>query len=235
MNGDKDSPTLKHIVVPRTARYAMLGEPGPHTAEVWIVCHGYAQLASRFIERFRPIASPERLIVAPEALSRFYSDRGAGFHGPSSQVSASWMTSEDRESEITDYISYLDAVYDELFAVIPRATVPLRVLGFSQGTSTVARWLAKGRARADQVILWAGSIPPELSAEEGRRLNAGGRPVLMVAGDRDQFITTTVRDAQLAALEGMGISVEGHGFEGGHEIDADTLMRIAHAGPPKGV
>lgn len=200
--------------------------------EVWIVCHGYAQLANRFIERFRCIAAPERLVVAPEALSRFYSDREGGFHGPASQVGASWMTSEDRSNEITDYISYLDALYDEVFSTIPRQSVSLRVLGFSQGTSTAARWLAKGRAKADQVILWAGSIPPELSAEEAKRLNADGRPVLLIAGSRDQFITSKVKEAQLAALEKLGVAVELREFDGGHAIDSATLTGIAGAGLP---
>ncbi|MDQ6717353.1 MAG: hypothetical protein M3Z17_03270, partial [Gemmatimonadota bacterium] len=125
MTTEHDPPLLKNIVVPRTARYAVLGEPGPDLKEVWVVCHGYAQLAQRFIERFRSIASIERLIVAPEALSRFYADRGGGFHGPSSQVGASWMTSEDRESEITDCIAYLDAVHDEVFSVVSRTMVTL--------------------------------------------------------------------------------------------------------------
>jgi hypothetical protein len=41
-------------------------------AEVWIVCHGHGQLASRFLTRFIPIEREDRLFVAPEALSRYY-------------------------------------------------------------------------------------------------------------------------------------------------------------------
>jgi hypothetical protein len=96
----------------RTARYATLGRLDESVREVWIVCHGYAQLAGRFIERFRCIAAPHRLIVAPEALSRFYTERGSGFHGPASQIGATWMTSEDREAEIQDYVAYLDALHE---------------------------------------------------------------------------------------------------------------------------
>jgi predicted esterase len=227
-----DAPGVRHIRVPRTARYAVLGDIGPKITDVWIVCHGYAQLATKFIERFRGIAAPHRLIVAPEALSRFYSDRGSGFHGPSAQVGASWMTSEDRENEISDYIRYLDAVYDEIFAVVPRRSVTLRALGFSQGTSTVARWLASGHAVADQVIIWAGSIPPELSREGAGKLVAGGRPLLLVAGDADQFITTKVLEAQVAALEALGVIAEVRRFSGGHDIELETLVRTAEESSP---
>src|SRR5258705_4071718 len=60
-----------HVSTPRSARYFTLGSPD-HAAEVWFVCHGYGQLASRFLERFRPIEAERRCIVAPEGLSRFY-------------------------------------------------------------------------------------------------------------------------------------------------------------------
>jgi predicted esterase len=226
VNAVGDAPAVRHIRVERTARYLVLGEIGPKITDVWIVCHGYAQLATRFIERFRGIAAPNRLIVAPEGVSRFYSDRASGFHGPSAQVGASWMTSEDRENEIADYIRYLDAVYDELFALLPRGSVTLRVLGFSQGASTVARWIASGHAMADQVIIWAGSIPPELSREGAGKLVAGGRPLLLVAGDADQFITTKVLEGQVATLGALGVMTEIQRFSGGHDIDHESLIRI---------
>lgn len=217
---------IRQMPVARTARVAVAGG-GPEMRELWIVCHGYGQLASRFIARFAGIAGPHRRIVAPEALSRFYVERGAGFHGPSSQVGASWMTSEGRTDEIADYIAYLDAVYDAECAAKPRDTFSLRVLGFSQGTSTVSRWLAAGHAKADQLILWAGSIPPELSADEAARIKAIGRPILLVAGDEDQFITSKVLESQLSALRELGLDAELKRFPGGHEIDPATLASIA--------
>lgn len=230
MSPNQGKAEVHHIAVSRTARYATLGGMGAGIREVWIVCHGYAQLATRFIERFRCIAAPHRLIVAPEALSRFYTESGAGFHGKSSQVGATWMTAEDRESEIADYVAYLDAIHDEIFAHVPRRTVSLRVLGFSQGTATVGRWLAIGRARADEVILWAGSLPPELTAEGAARFNAAGSPVLVVAGREDPFITSKVLDGQLAVLRNLGVTAEARVFGGAHDIDAEMLKSIADSG-----
>ena len=40
--------------------------------EVWLVLHGYSQLAGGFLRWFEPAARPGRLIVAPEGLSRAY-------------------------------------------------------------------------------------------------------------------------------------------------------------------
>jgi len=103
-----------HIEVPRTARYLTLG-PGD-AADVWIVIHGYGQLAGRFLRRFEPIDDGTRHIVAPEALSRFYVGNEAGRHGQSSKVGATWMTREAREDEITDYVNSMWELQDEPFS-----------------------------------------------------------------------------------------------------------------------
>src|SRR2546428_199711 len=102
---------------PRTARYFTLGSPQGAT-DVWFVCHGYGQLASRFLERFRALESERRCIVAPEGLSRFYLTEN-----PSERrVGASWMTREDRVHEIDDYVRFLDALHAQ---VVPGNAVGL--------------------------------------------------------------------------------------------------------------
>lgn len=205
----------------------MIGEPGPHIRDVWIVCHGHAQLAAKFIERFRPIEAPDRLIVAPEALNRYYLD--GGFRGASSRVGTTWMTTEDREMEIADYIAYLDDLHAEIFRSVSRARCTLTVLGFSQGVATAGRWVAAGKAGPDRVILWAGSLPVELNGAGAAHFNDGGRPLLLVAGNEDEYITSKVVAEQVATLRGLGVTVEVTTFQGGHEIDAKTLVGLAGA------
>src|SRR5919204_6031656 len=115
----------------RTARYFILGSPR-RAQELWFVCHGYGQLAARFLERFRVLESEDRCVVAPEGLSRFYLTEDP----TERRVGASWMTREDRLHEIDDYVRYLDALYREIAPQHSRVTA----LGFSQGTATVCRW-----------------------------------------------------------------------------------------------
>ena len=67
------------IVVPRTARYYTLGPTHGFPRELWFVCHGFGQLAGRFIRQFASLDDGTRLIVAPEALSRYYLDSIAEF------------------------------------------------------------------------------------------------------------------------------------------------------------
>src|SRR5262245_13424982 len=116
----------QRMLVQKTARYYLLGEPDQNTREIWICCHGYGQLAGRFIREFEPIARADRLIVAPEGLHRFYldpPDRPA----QDRRVGATWMTRVDREYDIADYLKYLDL----LCAQLRSATAPAaRVIAF---------------------------------------------------------------------------------------------------------
>ena len=217
------TPQEHHLVVPRTARWYSLGAPG--APERWIACHGYGQLAVKFLRAFAPLDDGTRRIVAPEALSRFYLDAAAG-RAAEPRIGASWMTREDREHEIADQGSWLDALHQALDREDRGATGRLVVLGFSQGVSTVCRWLARGRVRADRVILWAGSLPPELDLGDAA-LFLRHVEVALVAGDADTIVPAAVVEAQAAALRAAGIACTLHRFAGGHAIDAGTLRALA--------
>ena len=143
-----------HLPVSRTARYFTTGEPHAGVRELWFVCHGYGQLAGRFIRHFEAIAAPERLIVAPEALSRFYVETPGKTHADT-HVGASWMTREDRLSDIEDYVEYLDALHAHISEPARRRARPaFTALGFSQGVATVARWLERTKVHVDRALFW---------------------------------------------------------------------------------
>src|SRR5258708_18756313 len=95
-----------HIGVTRSARYFTLGDSSRGVGEVWFVCHGYGQLASRFLEKLRVLDDGRRYLVAPEGLSRFYLSESP----TERRVGASWMTREHRLAEIEDYVRYLHAL-----------------------------------------------------------------------------------------------------------------------------
>ena len=212
-----------HLPVRRTARYFTLGHENTAVSEVWIVCHGYGQLARSFLKRFRPIDDPRRLIVAPEGLSRFYLGSTHGAHGPETRIGATWMTREDRLSEINDYVAYLDALHDEV--MISRPGVRLVALGFSQGVATVCRWLAHGKARAHQVILWGSGIPHEIKPDGGPIFH--GAPITIVAGTTDKYVPMEAVEGERKRLQEAGIDFRLVMFDGGHDIDSATLAQIA--------
>src|SRR5207244_11621240 len=111
------------VTVARSARYFTLG--GTEPREVWFACHGYGQLAARFLEKLRVLDDDGRCLVAPEGLSRFYLTESP----TERRVGATWMTREDRLAEIADYVRYLDAVYDDVLVRLDRARVTVHALG----------------------------------------------------------------------------------------------------------
>ena len=207
------------LSVPRSARYFTIGADPRTAREIWFVLHGYGQLAGRFLRHFVSLGDGQRAVVAPEGLSRFYLESDAR-----DKVGASWMTREDRLTEIDDYVHYLDVV----FAEVTRERRPaggVHVLGFSQGTATASRWLVHGSASAERLILWGGEIPPDLDLARARE-RWGRTTLLFVAGNGDQFITPKVLARDEQRLKDHGIAYRVARFEGGHEIVAEVLSRV---------
>ena len=211
--------TEHHIEVVRTARYYCVGESG-REGELWYVLHGYRQTASRFISRFESLADQSRRVVAPEALSRFYLGSEPGRHGPESMVGATWMTREDRDFEIRDYVRYLDAVLEEVGRV-PTTTV----LGFSQGVATATRWTVLGNVQPDRLILWGGSLPPDLDMELAREALVNTELVI-VRGSEDPTLEKKSIIEEEERMRRAGIAYHVVGYSGGHEIDSRVLLQL---------
>jgi predicted esterase len=214
-----------HIAISRTARYWTLGDLGEHTQEIWFVLHGYGQLGEYFIQNFKSLNDGSRFIIAPEGLSRFYL-QPREFTG---RIGATWMTREDRESEIRDYVAYLDALYASLLVNVDsttRSRLRVCVLGFSQGVTTACRWILLGHAEVHRLLCWAGGLPADIDlkayAEHLRLLCP-----IFIAGSTDEYITEKAIAEQRAMLEQIGVEYHFIQFEGGHHLDNTVLMQLA--------
>ncbi|MBF9144032.1 alpha/beta hydrolase [Hymenobacter properus] len=211
----------RHLTVARTARYQQLGELSGATKRVWIVCHGYGQLAAYFIRHFAFLAEaePHTVVIAPEGLSRFY------LSGSSGRVGASWMTRDDRLHEIADHIGFLNQLAEKALAACS-PSVEITVMGFSQGTATVSRWLVQAAFRPARLILWAGNFPEDIPQEDATRLLTN-LPLHLVVGNADSYIS----DEQVAHQEGLLQALRGQPqvirFEGQHELNQAVLRRLA--------
>jgi predicted esterase len=214
-----------HLRISRTARFATLGDPSGALNDVWFVCHGYGHTAEGFITEFDALDSGSRLIVAPEALSRFYLDDGA-VNPSASKVGASWMTRADRLHEIEDYVGYLDALYAHVFDSVDRSRVTVSVLGFSQGAATASRWFVHGKPTVERLILWAGGIPPDLDMERFKERLQSTR-LLLVYGSLDKLVTSGILSREKALLERHKIACDVLQFDGGHHLDRELLQKIA--------
>ncbi|WP_027000565.1 alpha/beta hydrolase [Eisenibacter elegans] len=211
----------QHLKVQRTARYYQSADISAQTQQLWFVCHGYGQLGAYFAPKFASIADASTVIIAPEALSRFYQ---SAFNG---RVGATWMTKEDRLHEIEDYIAYLNQLYNHILAQHPQPqTLQIHILGFSQGVATAVRWAANGHVQFHHLTAWAGTFPTELDYEVLGH-NWKTQAIDIVYGLQDEFFTEANFQTHINQLAEAGLQFDTHTFEGKHDLHHDTLMHIA--------
>ena len=223
------APHAHHLRVQRTARYYTLGGSGAAPRTIWFVIHGYGQLAGEFVRFFSDLANDDTLVVAPEAMNRFYlvnPDKAPARDRP---VGATWMTREDRDSEIADYVEYLDALFDEVAADAVRDGALVNVIGFSQGTATATRWVTHGRSSLHRLVLWGGLIPPETNLARGpealRHL-----PLTLVLGSRDHYVSEVMLATEQARLDAARIPYDLIRFDGGHVITRAAFGQLIGSG-----
>lgn len=203
------------------ARYYKLGEITPSTRQIWFVLHGYGQLAQYFIKKFRILEKHNICVIAPEGLSRFYLDELRPAGRKDTRVGATWMTRENRAMDINNYVEYLDTVYaDEV-----KHTIPVTLLGFSQGAATVSRWALSKRINFNRLVLWSGILPHDMDFEAGSKI-LHSKDVCVVYGKNDPFLNDD-RFAEMQSLtKKLNKEIREITFEGGHEIDEDVLSTM---------
>ena len=208
-----------HLQVKRTARYFTLGTLNKHTKQIWFVLHGYGQLAQFFIKKFDILNDSQTVIVAPEALSRFY------LQGVSGRVGATWMTKEERAYEIDDYIFYLNQLYDTLLEERNLDDIQINMLGFSQGNATLLRWLNNDHVRYDRVVIWAGFFGNGV-ADVIDPAKLSNVPTTMVYGTQDEYLVQVDLAKYEADIKASIPHLEVVTFEGKHTIDPEVLKNL---------
>ena len=210
----------KHqITVQKTAHYVTIGELNEQTENIWFVIHGYGQLAEYFIKKFKVLDDGKTIIIAPEALSKFYLKEFSG------RVGATWMTKYERDSEITDYINYLNHLYATVLEEIDGNNLKINILGFSQGTATVARWCMNGTIKYDRLILWAGYFGNGIEdVIDVTKLT--NKEVVLCYGKDDEFLVKIDTLQYEKDIQKAIPHVQIHTFEGGHTINEDLLLKI---------
>lgn len=201
------------LKVETTAHYYSLGELNSNTKDIWIVCHGYGQLASFFLRKFQSMEAPNRYIVAPEGFNKFY------LKGFSGRVGASWMTKEKREDEIEDYCAFLEELLDSIIEK-SNPNYSIKVLGFSQGTATVTRWLLRTKHKVDSLIVWGGKIANDFDFQRYKQIHANTKNYV-VFGSKDEFYTENFINEYKNELKEF--KAEWINYKGGHTIDEQTL------------
>lgn len=134
------------------------------------------------------------------------------------------MTKHERETAIQNNHRFLDLVMDELLSQY-KERPRIHVLGFSQGAATATRWASRWTGQVDQLVLWAGGFAQDMILEDAREKFLKTK-LILVLGDRDDFITPESIEIQEELIENLGKEVKKLAFSGGHEIDIEMLLKI---------
>ncbi|AUP81209.1 alpha/beta hydrolase [Flavivirga eckloniae] len=204
--------TEKEISYQTTNTYSTLNTLTSKTKHVWLVCHGMGYLSRYFLKYFKQLNEEENYIIAPQASSKYY------LKSNFKHIGANWLTRENTVAETENIMNYLDAVLET--ENIPESK-KLIVLGYSQGVSIAARYVAKRKLQCSQLILHSGRIPKELAAEDLKFLNA---KVSLIYGKDDAWLNEERMIMETErAVELFGHNVNIVPFEGVHEVNVGLI------------
>lgn len=206
-----------HVPVSTEASYCTLNNLTEKTERVWLVFHGYGQLAHYFIKKFEILDPEKNFIIAPQGLSKYYLN---GFYG---RVGASWMTKEDRLTDIQNQYSYIDSVLKDAGDI---STKKLIYFGFSQGTATMGRYAGHAKIPFEKMVIWAGTFPPDIESQEYDFLTRR-EEISYFTSKQDPFFKPEMVDTQnevISKIFGMPPLLKW--YEGEHTVIPELLKTI---------
>lgn len=189
------------------------------TENIWIVFHGYGQLSKYFIRRFDVLEGDKNYIIAPQGLSKFYVDEDY------KNVGASWLTKEDKESDLLNQQKYLIKLMDELKSKIDFSKIKINLFGFSQGVSAFTRLLINYNMKIDNIIIWAGWVPDEFFNINKNVLKDTN--LFFVVGNKDKYYNNPIIKGYIEKFKKtLNKEIDYFVFDGGHIVDRKVLKKI---------
>ena len=195
-------------------RIDSLGELNESTTNIWFALHGYGQLVEYFKRHFVPLVQNGRAIILPQGAHKFY------LNGTEGRVGASWMTKEDRLTDIDNQRLFLNEAISWAAAKAPNAR--FHMVGFSQGVATGMRFLGYSCVSFHSLLAWAGSWPPDL--DEKSRSVLAQTTMSSWFGTKDPFIGKTKREERITLYQNeFDLRPEVNTYDGGHTFRSDIL------------
>ncbi|HMQ08120.1 MAG TPA: hypothetical protein PKC30_12530 [Saprospiraceae bacterium] len=207
--------TDQTIQTSRRAHVFSLGHNISDSNAIWIAAHGYGQLADRFIKKFDRINLQRHFVIAPEGLSRYYLEGKERIPVPS------WMTSRFRLDEIEDFCDYLDSVYATF---IKTSNAKIILFGFSQGATTLYRWIQARKPHFDYFINYAGGFPEDIQMNQVSDMLKNKH--FLIIGQDDPFLTVGRKEIMCTIMQREGCTPVTIEYPGNHSIDRNILDQL---------
>ncbi len=201
---------MNHFKHTKTYRYKFIESKNHQSGKKLLVClHGYGQLVHYFSRKFE-IIEKDYSMLFPEGMHRFY------LKGNTGKVGASWMTREDRLSDIEDNVHWLSELIRQIQSHHNYTKIIL--LGFSQGGSTAIRLFNSFPNLFNQLIIWASDFPPDISIINKKDFNG-----VFLVGKRDKYFKEILNQT-IDSYQRKGFNTIV--FDGIHDIHAETLLKL---------
>ncbi len=208
----------KYIETTRTARYVTYGNLSSKTKYFWFGLHGSKMRCEQVGFKFKDFDPETHFVVAPEALSKFYEK---GFGG---DVVTTWMTSRDRLQEISDFSTYLSSLYHQYEKQLP-ANCTKTAFGFSQGGTTLFRWLHNSNIDIDILLAYSCWIPEDIDLTISKTV-LSNKKLIYTYGKQDQFLTQERIEKVNLVVKKNNLIMNVESYDGDHRIDRTQLANL---------
>ncbi len=210
------STTEKEISYSTTNTYTTLNNLTSRTKNVWLVFHGIGYLSRYFIRSFENLDKTENYIIAPQAPSKYY--KGEDYR----RVGSSWLTRENTSIETDNVLRYIDSI---VASENISEDTHLVVLGYSQGVSIAARWVATRKVQCKALVMISGGFPKELTKENLSFLTETTK-ITHILGEKDPYFKIEEIIEEKKRLQELLPRINFRTHSGGHELDPKTLINL---------
>jgi predicted esterase len=198
------------LLIERTGVFYQSGGHGKGEVS-WFACHGYGQLANNLIKKFDGFVAQGHSVVSVEALNRFY------WQGVTGQVVSTWMTKRFRLDEIRDNNAFLSKIYND-----KKGSGKNILFGFSQGGTTIWRWIYEKRPDFDVFINYAGWMPEDIDLFQLKDY-LSDKTLIFTYGADDEYLTEGTIKAFKEVVKVSGLNIIIHKMNGKHKVDRPVL------------
>jgi len=201
------------IEVQRTGVYYQSGDISK-AKFYWFACHGYGQLGDNLIRKFDRLVDKGHAVTSVEGLNRFY------WLGVTGQPVSTWMTKRFRLDEIRDNNTYLSQIYK-----LANNESKKILFGFSQGGTTIWRWIFEKRPDFDVFINYAGWMPEDIELhllEDYLR----DKTLIFTYGSKDNYLTDDRIEQFQEIVAKSKLNIIIHKTDGEHKVDRSVLDDI---------
>ena len=207
----------KQVTYTASNSYTTINTLSKNTNNVWVVFHGIGYLSRYFSTFFDSLPEKDNYIIIPQAPSKYY------LKNEYKHVGASWLTKENTEVETNNVLQYIDTIMAQ--EELP-TSANLIVLGYSQGVSIATRWIATRKINCKHLVLYAGSIPKELTKNHFLHLTEETKLTIIV-GNNDHLIPAEKLQSELSFAQSIfEREIEVITFDGGHEVQKSIINNL---------